>query len=84
MGCVLALVWGEGQEGVRPGKSAWVIDGGPSCQNGKTGDESSFSGENQELICSGQNLKSYCGSTPEQFEELLGFPLNAPSFFFFF
>lgn len=39
--------------------SAWVIDGGPFCQNWKTGGESSISGESQELICSGQSLRSY-------------------------
>ena len=46
LGCVLALVWCEGHGGALSGESAWVIDGGPICQNGKMGDESCFSGEN--------------------------------------
>ena len=55
--------WREG-EGRGSGKSAQVIDGGPLCPNGKTEDESSFSGENQELVCRGQSLRSYCWFNP--------------------
>lgn len=49
--CVLPLVWGGGTGRGVSGKSAREIDGGPICPNGKAGDESSFSGENQELVC---------------------------------